>query len=247
MITPDGWIVGVERLPGHPSKQNGGRNGLHGFVAHSAEGYQDYLLGNIIQRPASGGRKSWTFTNLFNGRLIQHYPIYSQVWTSGAGYPNNNMPSAECEGQYFEPLTDAQVNNLVFIIREIAAAASRTDIRRLRDGESIAPRLAFLLTEHRECTRWGADATACPSGRIPWETILERLTETESEGDEMYIVSKANTGDGDAFKSYLVRGKEFRHIPDSETFFALAALNLPLYEPTKVAWDFMIQGATVIN
>ena len=33
----------------------------------------------------------------------------------------------------------------------------------------------FLLVEHRECTTWGAEPTACPSGRIPWARIMAEL------------------------------------------------------------------------
>lgn len=61
----------------------------------------------------------------------------------------------------------------------------------------------------------------------------------ELEGDCMYIVSKRQTGDDDWYKSYLVRGKEFLHIPNAETFDSMAKLNLPYYEPEKLSWDFM--------
>lgn len=69
----------------------------------------------------------------------------------------------------------------------------------------------------------------------------------EEEDGPMYIVSKAKTGMPDFFKSYLVRGKEFRHIPDKAHFDAVAALKLDLYEPDKTAWEFITQGATIIE
>ena len=38
------------------------------------------------------------------------------------------------------------------------------------------------LWEHREMTRFGSPATACPSGRIPWDTVLALLAQG---GDDM--------------------------------------------------------------
>ena len=41
-----------------------------------------------------------------------------------------------------------------------------------------APPNALILAEHREVIWLGGSATACPSGRIPWDVILAAL-----EGD----------------------------------------------------------------
>lgn len=86
-----------------------------------------------------------------------------------------------------------------------------------------------------------------PGAWFPWVALMEDLQAAEEDGDEMYIVTKANTGHADSFKAYLVRGREFRHIPDAEHFFSLAALSLPLYEPDGRAWEFMIRGSTIVE
>lgn len=166
-VTPDGWFSWAIRDPGPLSKTNGGVNTVRGFVPHSAEGYWPHL-GVLLHSPER--RASWGASNLKDGRLYQHYPIFAQTWTSGAGYPNNNFFSNETEGVEGQPLTDKQVAN---IVRQI------TDLSELkgwlpRRPESPNDRVATLY-EHRECVRWGAAPTECPSGRIPWDRIMEEL------------------------------------------------------------------------
>lgn len=166
-ITPDGWFTWAIRDPGPLSKTNGGRNTVRGFVPHSAEGYWPHLQ-TLLHSPAR--QASWGASNLKDGQLIQHYPIYVQTWTSGAGYPNNNFFSNETEGVAGEPLTDGQVANIVRQIRELSELRNWVPER-----PSNAQDVGATLYEHRECVRWGAEPTACPSGRIPWERILREL------------------------------------------------------------------------
>lgn len=37
------------------------------------------------------------------------------------------------------------------------------------------------LFEHREMVRYGSDATACPSGRIPWQAIIAGITQPQED------------------------------------------------------------------
>lgn len=159
-ITADGWIDWAERVPGHTEKVNGWLNPVAGFVAHSAEGWEAYLRSNPPQTAAVGGRKSWHLSNLLDGRLLQHYPIYAQCWASGATLPNNSFVAMEHEGVAPVPLTPAQTRTTTLVIQELAAIGGWNPQRQVN------------LWEHRECTRWGAEPTACPSNRIPWDVIL---------------------------------------------------------------------------
>lgn len=167
--------------PGPSTATNGGINGGKGIVPHSAEGHWDSLqaLHDFHWQRATafpGLQASWGATNLQDGRFVQHYSIHAQTWTSGAGYPNNNFFAFENEGVAGEPLTQPQIDNIVRVIRELSALQGWTPERPLSEVDYQA-----TLYEHNECTRWGALATACPSGRIPWKTILEALEPVEEE------------------------------------------------------------------
>lgn len=172
MITQDGWFDWAERDPGPPWKVNGGRNGQKGMVPHSAEGFWPHLR-DILWGPR---RASWHASNLKNGRFIQHYPITAQTWTSGAGYPNNNMPTTENEGVAGEPLSPQQTTNLIRMGKDLMAVGLWTPKRPTSATDPFAS-----LYEHNECQRFGAESTSCPSGRIPWDVIVPALEETVAE------------------------------------------------------------------
>ena len=117
-IDAQGWISWAERVPGPAWKVSGGVNPVLGFVAHSAEGYEAYLRSyqNDTVR-----RASWCLSNLYDGRLLQHYPVTSQCWASGSPYPNNNFVACEHEGMAGEPLTPAQIETTRRVIDELMA------------------------------------------------------------------------------------------------------------------------------
>lgn len=177
MITPDGFLDWAIRMPGPPDKTNGGVSPVTGFVAHSAEGYEPAIMG-VLNDPSR--RASWHFTNLYDGRLWQHYSIFAQCWASGAAMPNNNWPAMEHEGIAGEALTEAQVATTTRVIRDLSALKGWPPKRPVSSAD-----ISARLWEHREMVRFGADATACPSGRIPWTEILRRLD--EQEDDDMWI------------------------------------------------------------
>jgi hypothetical protein len=166
-VITDGWIDGVTRLPGNPEHVNGGINLVWGLFPHSAEGYAGTLLDLAVNGPLS-----WHMSNLKDGRLIQHFPFTAQCWHATAA--NNAFVGMEHEGVAGEPLTEAQIVNLVMVIKELAAWREWTPRRPMS-----ATDLKATLYEHREVTRFGGSATACPSGRIPWDEVIRRLTEVE--------------------------------------------------------------------
>lgn len=176
-ITADGYFDWAIKDPGPPWKVNGGRNGQKGMIPHSAEGYWPYLRNGVLWGPR---RASWHASNLKDGRFFQHYPIWAQTWTSGAGYPNNNYPTTENEGVAGEPLTQAQIDNLIHMGRDLMEVGGWRPRRPVSDRDLLAS-----LMEHNEQVRFGADPTSCPSGRIPWHIIVPAL-----EGVEMAEVTK---------------------------------------------------------
>ena len=168
-----------------------------GFVAHSAEGWEAHIM-PVLNDPQR--RASWHFTNLLDGRLWQHYPIFAQCWASGAGQPNNNWPAMEHEGIAGTPITDAQVATTARVIQEISSARGWT------------PERAVTLWEHREMARFGAPATACPSDRIRWGDILTIL-----EGSDMTQEQLNELGEQRA-RAYLIDAllRDFKVVPVAE-------------------------------
>lgn len=162
-----GLLDWAERVPGPVHKVNAGTNPVFGIIAHSAEGYEAGLRSQIL-----GGPVSWHLSNLKDGRLWQHYPLTSRCWHATAA--NNAYIGIESEGRAGESLTEAQIANLVRIIREVSAWKGWEPRRPTSDIDMSA-----TLYEHREVTRFGGTATACPSGRIPWDEILSRLQEDD--------------------------------------------------------------------
>lgn len=169
MITDTGWFDWAIRMPGNAWQVNVGRNSLRGLVAHSAEGYESNLL-DPNSPWGYKGNHSWHATNLFEGRFIQHHSLFSQTWH--ANVMNAFTAGIENEG-VDEHLTVAQVNNLVRACKDIAAFKGYTKFARLTATDNPS---AFLLAEHNQAVLFGGPSTECPSGRIPWEEILKRLT-----------------------------------------------------------------------
>jgi len=177
-ISADGWFDWAERDPGPLNKLNLGINSVRGVVPHSAEGYWPHL-GELLH--SQERRASWFASNLKNGRFIQHYSIYAQTWTSGAGYPNNNFVAWENEGVAGQPFTPQQTANCIRVIRELMALKGWQGRRPINSAD-----LTATLYEHNECTRWGAEATSCPSGRVPWDLIVPALKEEEDMAERVW-------------------------------------------------------------
>ena len=181
MITPDGWLDWADRAPGPDDKVYAAPNAAQGYVAHSAVGYRPGALERLMsdeRRPdgryTAYAAASWHLWVGYDGNVLQHYPFFSSCWHAGAAFPNCSFIGAETEGgadPYSEPLTGPQLDQHARIIRELATFFTWPEIRRPADAND---RFAQLY-EHNECVRWGAAPTACPSGRIPWDRLLERL------------------------------------------------------------------------
>jgi hypothetical protein len=160
-VIVDGWLDYAIRKPGPVNKVNGGLNQVKGIFLHSAEGYADGLWGQLANGPVS-----WHLSNLFDGTLYQHYPLTAQCWHATAA--NNAYIGMEHEGKVpnHPSLTEAQVATAKRVIADVSAWKGWQPRR--------TPDLTQTLWEHREVTRLGGTGSACPSGRIPWEKILQQ-------------------------------------------------------------------------
>lgn len=145
-------------------------NARAGVVLHSAEGYRAGLEAQI-----QGDAVSWHFSVLKDGAVWQHYGLEDSCWHAGSRWWNQQLIGIEHEGLAGEPLTDAQLQASVELVRWIAETCGWAPSR-----------------EYRNKTLWGhseISLTQCPSGRIPWEryTLPRNAEFVIPEEDEVKV------------------------------------------------------------
>jgi LysM repeat protein len=181
MITQDGWLDWALRAPGPADKVNKVANKGIGYVPHSAVGFYGGWASRLFsdERRPDGRYTAYAAASVhgwiaYDGSVTQHYPFTASCWASGSEFPNTNFIAFENEGGFDphdEPLTPAQVDANVRIIRELAAWRGWNGFRRPANAQDKGAN----LYEHTECVRFGSAPTACPSRRIPWDRILGAL------------------------------------------------------------------------
>jgi N-acetyl-anhydromuramyl-L-alanine amidase AmpD len=112
---------------------------------------------------------SWHFSISKTGQVYQHVDTDQIAWTNGSREANTKFWGIECEGVAGEALTELQFQALVQVMRWLWETH--------QVGTAVRQE---TLHEHNEMTRFGASATSCPSGRIPWTRLINEL-----EGDDM--------------------------------------------------------------
>lgn len=155
------WYPAAEQVPGEPSKHGypgSTTNRVLGVICHSAEGYRVALRERV---QSAAVEESWAFSVLTDGTVWQHYALDAVTYHGGGPVANGRFVGIEHEGVAGEPLTEAQANASVALVRWIAGQGSWIP---RRTGQ---PR---TLWEHNE---WYA--TSCPSGRIPWARYEEGI------------------------------------------------------------------------
>ncbi len=181
------WFPGVVRHPGPAEKTTGTRARTRGAVYHSSVGDLGAalsVLANVSKRADGTYRYgSWHMTNAKDGRLFQHYPLDVLTWHARGG--NNWSIGVENEGGPIgnerEPLTEAQVTNLVELSAWLVEEGWLPGLTRTGDK---------TLWEHREIQ---GSSTACPSGRIPWAEIIERAEDSMLAEDLAQLRRDHNT------------------------------------------------------
>lgn len=178
----NGWLDWCIRRPGSLAKTGyAGINSrlasqVEGEVKHSAEGHLEALLGEL-DRPSR--QASWHFSVAKSGVVYQHYPIFGEgsvTWHCGlpgdrsfdtSFIGNITLVGEEYEGggpnSPGEPLTESQYAASLRLSRDIRALCPHV-------GAS-PPALRRSLWEHN----W-LSSTSCPSGRIPWDRLVQDLT-----------------------------------------------------------------------
>lgn len=183
----DGWFDFCIRCPGPLEKTGYAGNHsrtageVEGEVKHSMEGYLAGALARLMtpydpDDPYT--HASWHFSVPKVGPPLQHYPIFgdhSICWHCGlAGdrrvdtslIGNLTLVGIEHEDAPDDKLSDSQLAWTVEISRAVRDLCPRV--------AANPPALRVNLWEHR----WLV-ATSCPSGLIPWDAIIERLSEEE--------------------------------------------------------------------
>lgn len=161
------WVLSATRRPGPVNKQGYDNisfrqlDGIKGEIKHSMAGN----LAGAWSRLDGPDRASWTFSITRIGELYQHYPLESITWHGGGPEVNQSYVGVEHEGgppgDYGEPLSEAQYQTTLALTRELRALLPHLG----------PPARATNLREHNEFA-----ATACPSGRIPWDRLIADLT-----------------------------------------------------------------------
>lgn len=182
MIDNNGWFDWAIHIPSGYNKLWPNVNSLQGYIPHSAVGHADDVT---AQQANDAIAKTVHGCIRFNGEVLQYLPVFASPWASGSFKANTNFVAFENEGGwlsvgYDQPLTPEQVDSNVRIIIELGEY-KHVDSSYWHRPVSAAD-LHASLYEHNECTRFGSLPTACPSGRIPWPTILERLKSTMKDG-----------------------------------------------------------------
>lgn len=196
-VDASGWLTWAQRYPGPLAKQYSTPNAVQGYIPHSMVGYYAGWLSRLddMSRLPNGrftpnAAASVHGSVLYDGTVIQHYPLTTSCWASGSRSANTRFVAFETEGgppgNVSEPLTQAQFDAHVRIIREIAAWRGWQPRRPGGTGDTTA-----TLYEHGEMTRFGAAATSCPSDRIDWPAILAALAEEDDLSAEQYQELKA--------------------------------------------------------
>jgi hypothetical protein len=129
-----------------------------GIVAHSMEGPLAAAFGEL-DRPDR--QASWHFSIAKDGTVYQHIETENISYASGSYQANRRFWSMEHEGVAGEVLEGVQL------------ASSTAVMGWLLDGRALVRQQTAW--EHNEMTAFGAAATACPSGRIPWAEIIAAL------------------------------------------------------------------------
>jgi len=141
-----------------------------GEVKHSAEG--DSMDGAHGVLDNLGINSSWHFTVGYDV-IEQHYTVNTNCW-HGNDTDNDDFVRANIDligiehlGKAGEPLTEYQIDATTRLTKWLANSNGYYGFKRFPVEAGL-----WCLAEHKEV---GNSWTACPSDRIPWSDILQRL------------------------------------------------------------------------
>ena len=175
------WCVrwpGPPQKAGYPSAPSRTLDQIEGEVKHSTEGPLLAALGELAKLSR---RASWTFTVDTDGTAYQHYPLEAITWHCGVlgdhSRDTSLVGNLTLVGiEHVDRIGGVQLDTLT----PAALAATKRITEDLR-------RLCFLIAANPPTLRLNEwehgwlSQTACPSGLIPWELILEEGDMTDAE------------------------------------------------------------------
>ena len=187
---------------------------------------------------------SWHYSVMQNGRVLAHYPLLANCWHAGDSDPdggvraNIDLVGVEHEGggpgDESEPLTKEQLDSTIKLTRWMAEQFGRREfVRYPAQSEGNY----WFLVEHNQVS-----PTACPSGRIPWTKIQQRLRQEMSEIPQEIIEELADHRAKDLLLRELSFGGRYRvvsiHDSGDELVLELrnpdrTALTNPIYIPVR--------------
>ena len=159
-----------------------------GEIKHSAEGGLAGIF-SVLDNLANDA--SWQFTIAYD-KIYQHYPVEANCWHGNDTDDDQNVRAnidlvgIEHLGKAGEPLTPYQIDATVALTVALAKLTGRTPMR-------FPQQSGWTMAEHNEL---GNTPTACPSGRIPWGTIHDRLFPVVVPPEPMHVFlwGDANAG-----------------------------------------------------
>lgn len=184
----DGWFDFAEHKPAPLEKTYQGiTNSLEAVFFHSAVGTFQGTVDVVLQWPQPVNPRSVTGVIGEDGHMVQFYPVTACPWANASHEWNTRGIGIEFSGGYngrghteTEPITDLAVITAHELLKDLA------DYKHVSYDYWQRP---STLKEHREVY-----ATACPSGRIRWQDIINLVNPNpqkiwlygnESAGEEL--------------------------------------------------------------
>jgi hypothetical protein len=190
-------------------------NACRGVILHSMVG----SLAGALARLDSPDRASWHYSVTKTGRVLCHYDDEAVTWHAGVKQINGIFLGIEHEGgapgNESEPLTPIQLAASVSLVRWLAGVHHFPLDRRPGWG----------LHEHNEY-----DATACPSGRIPFDAYME--------GEDQMALTLAACGDSPTgYRLYALGGAAPVWVLDAGAANELIAV---FGQPKGLSWRALV-------
>jgi len=201
---------------------------IEGEVKHSMEGTVGGAVGRLMTPLTSDPytQASWHFSIPKIGPPRQHYALEAICWHAGLPgdrrFDTSLVGNLTLIGEEHEDYPDNKLNaNQIHWTIEISKA-----IRRLCPRVAAKPAaLRVNLWEHN----W-LSPTSCPSGLIPWPTILAAL----KEDDAMTPQEKAEFADLKAVVAKIPRLVRFTITGDNHQYLLLGSIAIHIKNPAML-------------
>lgn len=168
------WLPGPEWKTKYPYPNDVPERTGKGAIFHSMEGRKEAAWARLMSNLGPTQYASWHGSIAYDGTVYQHYRLPEITWHGGSPYVNCRWSGWEFEGRVGEMLTLKQTETAINLAWWMAREEGWPYFKHEQNTGT--------LQEHR----WHYP-TACPSGRIPFAAIIERLNAMATE-DNIRIV-----------------------------------------------------------